>query len=179
MKNDTAMRYLVGLCVLMLLVGEGRGQEQTEDQKRVMDLHKKKLVQKQKTAVGEQVVFDYSAVHYLLARKRGVGAVEDALIEHAAPPTRNAVKDSWMQVLIHYEQRVAVEDMPDKIIPVLLIRFEWYAKNGSVPNEHLNQAAQLGPRGKVFLPALEKLRDQATSEQGIRRYREVINSIKQ
>lgn len=146
--------------------------QQTEEQKRLMMKYKKAMldVDEKTDRIGNSA---YLAVSYLVKRRAGIPFVEDRIIAYRKQNLMNV----WRGALDIYAGTVAVEDIPDRIIPELVERLDRVKKEEAY--QLIEQAADFGPRGKAFVPILEWIRDNARSEQVARTAGNAILRIKQ
>ena len=177
---------LVG-CTLLFLSSIAWAQpppQQTEDQKRLMDRHKKTMLvlgEKAdeietnlpgfKTLSPSEVTELGNSAVYLLKCRAGIPFVEDRLIDLR----KRKMTGNWTSILRIYSTVVAVEDIPDKMIPEFVALLE-RDKNAKTPNMYY--ASEFGTRGKAFLPVLEWIRDNSLNEETIRSVKYVITLIK-
>lgn len=145
--------------------------QQTEDQKRIMARHKKVMIEVDEKAFNQTTLL--GSATYLLKRRAGISFVEDQIIAY-----RKAGKMLiWERTLSYYEETIPIEEMHDKMIGEFVFRLE-QRKKYPLTNKVVYRAGEFGLRGLAFLPVLEKIRDEVSSEASIRAVREAIRSIK-
>ena len=147
------MKKIAALAMIIVASSVG-GQEQTEEQKFLMERHKKVMMEPANNR--ESFV---ESVEYLLRRRAGVPFVEDRIIAYRTDKTKLLF---WSAALDKYRYQIVIEDMPDRMIPELAYQFselKFSPFNTSIMIRRIQWIAEFGPRGKAFLPPLESIRD--------------------
>lgn len=160
------MKTMMSAAVLVLFVSLSFAQ-QTDDQKRLMAKHKKVMEEATANNVNLQ------SVTYLVRRKSGVPIVEDQIIKYRQENKMRA----WNLAFGIYTSVVHIEDIPDKMIGEFVYRME-NRKKYPLTHQTVIDAGEFGTRGKDFLPVLEAIKDEATTELLTRSVRDAIRNIK-